>query len=136
MMARRWLVQAWLAFAAVAIAVPATCVVGLSPSDREWPLPEAVARLEKAGFRCVVLERDHVGGDDRYHHAGLYVCGGDARPDWDAASSVPRPLVAGPVVVLNVIYTPDGPVVRLDGLGRIEVWGDEQVATAVRNALR
>jgi hypothetical protein len=127
---------AWLAFGAAAVAVPVACLVVSSPPDREWPVPEAAARLKKAGFRCHVIEHDGFGDDGRYHLAGLYVCRRDTWPDWDAAAAVPRPLIAGPVVALNVIRTPDGPVVRLDGLGRIEVWGDDQLATAVRKALR
>jgi len=136
MKACRWLVNAWLAFGAVAVVVPVACLVVPSPPDREWPLPEAVARLENAGFRCHVIERDHFGDDGRWHFAGLYVCRRDAWPDWDAASSVARGELAGPVVALNVIRTSAGPVLRLDGHGRLEVWGEERRATAVRRALR
>jgi hypothetical protein len=136
MIARPGFGYAWLAFVAAAVAVPVACFVVSSPPDREWPLPEAVARLEKAGFRCHVIERDHLGDDGLWHFAGLYVCRGDAWPDWDAAAAAVRCKLAGPVVALNVIRTSDGPVLRLDGHGRLEVWGEERRATAVRKALQ
>jgi hypothetical protein len=105
---------------------------------REWPVPDAVAALEAAGFECRFEPQDREDEDGRFVLQALYVCRRSSDgPTWQLAHGHSLASLRGDIAACPLSARKDGPPrLHRDEQGRVDCHGSEELVDAVRRILR